>query len=50
MHHLPHVLVKEHGCMDREQVQVWCPLEGPTLDEDLVGLLLVLKKFVIVGT
>jgi hypothetical protein len=28
---------------------VWCPLEGPTFNKDLVGLVLVLKKFLLVA-
>jgi hypothetical protein len=35
--------------MNREQVQVWYPLERPTFNKDLVGLVLVLKEFVIVA-
>jgi hypothetical protein len=34
--------------MDRERMQVWCPLERPTFDKDLVGLVFVLKKFLLV--
>jgi hypothetical protein len=35
--------------MDRERLRVWCPLEGPTFNKDLVRLVLVLKEFVIVA-
>ena len=46
---MPLVLAKDHSCMDRERVQVWCPRKGSTLSEDLVGLMLVLKEFVMVA-
>jgi hypothetical protein len=46
---VPLVLAKDHSCMDREQVQVWCPHKGSALSEDLVGLMLLLKEFVMVA-
>jgi hypothetical protein len=38
---MPLVLPEKHCRMDRERVQVWYPLEGPTFNKDLVGLVLV---------
>jgi hypothetical protein len=46
---LPHVLSEKHVCMDGERMRVWCPLEGPTFNKYLAGLVLILKKFVIVA-
>jgi hypothetical protein len=30
-------------------MRVWCPLERPTFDKDLAGLVFVLKKFLFVA-
>jgi hypothetical protein len=49
MLNLSHVFSKKHSCMDRERMRVWCPLERPTFDKDLAGLVFVLKKFLFVA-
>jgi hypothetical protein len=46
---MPLVLSEKHCRMDRKRVRVWYPLEGPTFNKDLFGLVLVLKEFVIVA-